>query len=38
MSDDRYEYDCYECTANGDDYYVNENGEYVCRCDECPNN
>ena len=26
---------CYECTAYGDDYYVNENGELVCACDKC---
>lgn len=30
------EYDmCYECTGYGDDYFVDENGELVCACDEC---
>ena len=27
---------CYECTAYGDDYYVNADGEYVPMCSECP--
>lgn len=35
MMDDRDEV-CYECTGYGDDYYVNEDGEYVPRCPECP--
>lgn len=26
---------CYECTAYGDDYYINSEGELVCACDEC---
>lgn len=26
---------CNECMALCDDYYVNENGELVCACDEC---
>lgn len=26
---------CYECTGYGDDYYIDDNGELVCRCDEC---
>lgn len=26
---------CYECEANGNDYYCNEKGELVCACDEC---
>lgn len=30
--------DCYECTALGDDYYIDENGELQCWCDDCPNN
>ncbi len=33
---DKFDYDyCYECTGYGDDYYINEDGELVCRCDEC---
>lgn len=27
---------CYECTALGDDYYIDENGDLVCACDDCP--
>lgn len=26
---------CDECKANGDDYYVGEDGEWVCACTEC---
>ena len=33
-NDDR----CYECTGYGDDYYMNENGELVSACDDCPFN
>lgn len=29
---------CYECTGYGDDYYINDDGELVCRCPECPDN
>ena len=29
---------CYECTGNGDDYYIDENGELVSSCDDCPFN
>lgn len=29
---------CYECTGYGDEYYVDEEGELVCRCPECPFN
>lgn len=29
-----YDY-CYECTGYGDDYYIDDDGELVCRCDEC---
>lgn len=29
---------CYECTGYGDDYYVDDDGELVCRCPECPFN
>lgn len=34
MDDFDYDY-CYECRGYGDDYYVNEDGELVCRCDDC---
>lgn len=30
--DDDY---CRECSGNGDDYYMDENGEWVMACDEC---
>lgn len=30
--------DCYECTADGDDYYLDENGEWVSACADCPLN
>lgn len=26
---------CYECEANGDDYYIDDNGDMVCACDDC---
>lgn len=29
---------CYECTGYGDDYYVDDEGELICRCLECPFN
>ena len=29
---------CYECTGYGDDYYLDDEGELVCACDECFNN
>lgn len=32
--EDPYDY-CYECGGYGDDYYMNEDGELVCRCPEC---
>lgn len=32
MSDD---YDCYECAANGDDYFINDEGELECACSTC---
>lgn len=34
---DSYDY-CYECGGYGDDYYMDEDGELVCRCSECPMN
>ena len=31
-----YDYDqCYECQGYGDDYYIDDDGELVCACDEC---
>lgn len=30
-----YEDYCYECTGYGDDYYIDDDGELVCRCSEC---
>ena len=30
--------DCYECTAYGDDYYLNDNDEWISACEGCPNN
>lgn len=29
---------CYECTGYGDDYILDENGELVSACDDCPFN
>lgn len=29
---------CYECQGYGDDYYVDDQGELVCACDDCPFN
>lgn len=26
---------CYECTGYGDDYYIDEDGDLICRCDKC---
>ena len=26
---------CYECTAYGDDYYINDDGELECFCSRC---
>lgn len=34
--DPDYDY-CYECSGYGDDYYLNDDGELMCRCPECPN-
>ena len=30
--------DCWECSALGDDYYMDEDGEWISACDTCPNN
>ena len=27
---------CYECKGYGDDYHVDENGDLICNCIECP--
>lgn len=36
---DDYESDyCYECSGYGDDYYIDENGELVDACSDCPFN
>lgn len=32
MDDDR----CYECRINGDDSYINADGDLVWVCDDCP--
>jgi len=37
MTLDEFDY-CYECTAYGDDYYIDEHGDLICCCDECPFN
>ena len=29
---------CYECTGYGDDYYIDDDGDLVCYCPECPFN
>lgn len=37
--DELYNYDyCYECQGYGDDYYMDEYGEWVSACDDCPHN
>ena len=34
---DEWEYDpCDDCTAYGDDYYTDENGEMQSSCYDCP--
>lgn len=35
--EDEFDY-CYECSGYGDDYFVDEYGELVCRCPTCPMN
>lgn len=37
MTDEEYDH-CYECTGYGDDYYMDENGDLICYCPECPFN
>lgn len=29
---------CYECSGYGDDYYIDDDGELVCACWDCPFN
>jgi len=29
---------CYECTAYGNDYYINKFGELIPACEDCPFN
>lgn len=29
---------CYECGVDGDDYRLDENGEWVSACEDCPFN
>lgn len=29
---------CYECSGYGDDYYIDDDGELVCACADCPFN
>ena len=45
MDDDTYDEDdlyddyddhCYECGGYGDDYYIDDSGELVCACMDCP--
>lgn len=32
----KQDYDaCYECTGYGDDYFLNDNGEWESRCPHC---
>lgn len=37
MTNEEADY-CYECTGYGDNYYMDENGNWVCYCPECPHN
>lgn len=37
MTFDNYDV-CYECTGYGDDYYLNDEGEWVSTCEMCPYN
>lgn len=37
MDEDEFDY-CYECEGYGDDYSVDKNGEFVHKCETCPNN
>lgn len=35
---DVYDDYCYECTAYGDDYFENEDGQLEWKCPSCPFN
>lgn len=35
---DYYNDICYECTGYGDDYYIDEQGDLVSACNDCPFN
>ena len=37
MTDEEYDF-CYECRGYGNDYYLDENGDLICCCPECPFN
>lgn len=28
---------CYECRRNGNNYYLDGEGNWVCACPDCPN-
>ena len=32
MEDDEI---CFECVGRGEDYYINDEGELICACDDC---
>ena len=34
MDDDK----CYECTGYGDDYYLDDDGNLISACEDCPYN
>jgi hypothetical protein len=36
--EDWYQDICYECGGYGDDYYIDDQGELVSACDDCPFN
>ena len=29
---------CYECTGYGDDYYLDDDGNLISACEDCPHN
>lgn len=37
IDEDNYNY-CYECQGYGDDYYIGEDGDLLCACDDCVHN
>ena len=38
MTKDERDNICYECTGYGDDYYIDEDGNLVNACGDCPFN